>query len=121
MMKPKSAARGPQKACFDPFDRESDRKARRMTSIYQRKDRRWVARYTDVAGEQKYLYAGKRKDVEAKLDKAPEDQKQGLKPDADGITLAGYLEDWLSATTGTVAGSSFAPRKLYARKHITPA
>jgi hypothetical protein len=46
-----------------------------MTSIYQRKDKRWVAQYTDARGKQKYLYAAKRKDVKAKLDKALEDQK----------------------------------------------
>jgi hypothetical protein len=50
-----------------------------MTSIYQRKDKRWVAQYADAAGKQKYLYAAKRKDVKANLDKALEDHKQGLK------------------------------------------
>jgi integrase len=91
-----------------------------MTSIYRRKDKRWVAQYADAAGKQKYLYAAKRKDVKAKLDKALEDHKQGLKQDADKLTLSEYLEDWLSATTGTVAESSHALRKLYARKHIAP-
>jgi hypothetical protein len=97
-----------------PFDREFDRKRHEMTSIYQRKDKRWVAQYTDVTGKQKYLYAAKRKDVKAKLDKALEDQKQGLKQNADKLTLSEYLEDWLSATTGTVAESSH-DRRLYLR------
>jgi site-specific recombinase XerC len=92
-----------------------------MTSIYQRKDKRWVAQYTDASGKQKYLYAAKRKDVKAKLDKTLEDRKQGLKLGADKPTLSEYPEDWLSATTGTVAESSHALRKLYARKHIAPA
>ena len=91
-----------------------------MTSIYRRKDKRWVAQYADATGKQKYLYAAKRKDVKAKLDKALEDHKQGLKQDADKLTVSEYLEDWLSATTGTVAESSHALRKLYARKHIAP-
>lgn len=90
-----------------------------MTSIYQRKDKRWVAQYTDASGGQKYLYAGKRKDVKAKLDRVLEDQKQGLKNHK--LTLSEYLEDWLNATTGTVAESSHDLRKLYARKHIAPA
>lgn len=92
-----------------------------MTSIYQRKDKRWVAQYTDATGKQKYLYAAKRKDVKAKLEKALEDQKAGLKDGADKLTLGDYLEDWLSATTGTVAASSHDLRKLYARKHVAPA
>ena len=92
-----------------------------MTSIYQRKDKRWVAQYTDAGGKQKYLYAAKRKDVKAKLDKALGDQKQGLKQTADKLTLSEYLEDWLSATMGTVSESSHDLRKLYARKHIAPA
>ena len=92
-----------------------------MTSIYRRKDKRWVAQYTDATGKQKYLYASKRKEVKAKLDKVLEDQKQGLKQGADKLTLSEYLEDWLSATTGTVAESSHALRKLYARKHVAPA
>jgi hypothetical protein len=92
-----------------------------MMSIYQRKDKRWVAQYTDARGKQKYLYAAKRKDVKAKLDKALGDQKQGLKQSADKLTLSKYLEDWLSATTGTVSESSHDLRRLYARKHIAPA
>jgi hypothetical protein len=81
-----------------------------MASIYKRKDGRWVAQYTDASGKQKYLYASKRKDVRAKLDKVLEDQKEGLKQGADKLTLSKYLEDWLSATTGTVVESSHALR-----------
>lgn len=92
-----------------------------MASIYQRKDKRWVAQFVDAHGKNKYLYAAKRKDVKAKLDKVLEDQKQGLKQGADKLTLSDYLADWLSATTGTVAESSHDLRKLYALKHIAPA
>ena len=91
-----------------------------MASIYKRKDGRWVAQFVDQYGKNKYLYASKPKDVKAKLDKALEDQKEGLKKGADTITLSDYLEDWLRATKGTVAESSHDLRKLYARKHIAP-
>lgn len=46
-----------------------------------------MAQYTDARGKQKYLCAAKRKDVKAKLDKALEDQKQGLKQSADKLTF----------------------------------
>ena len=92
-----------------------------MPSIYRRKDGLYVAQYLDSTGKQKYLYARKRKDAKAKLAKALEDQEQGLKPDADKLTLGDYLEDWLSATEGTIAESSHALRKLYGRKHIAAA
>jgi integrase len=91
-----------------------------MASIYQRKDKRWVAQYTDAGGRQKYLYAAKRKEVKAKLDKALEAQKEGLKLGAEKLTLSEYLENWLSATAGTVSESSCALRKLYVRRHIAP-
>lgn len=92
-----------------------------MASIYKRKDGRWVAQYTDAAGKQKYLYASKRKEVKAKLDKVLESQKEGLKQGADKLTLSDYLSDWLAATESTVSESSYALRKLYALKHISPA
>jgi integrase len=113
--------RGPPTTHFNPFDRDFDRRGYRMPSIYKRNDGRWVAQFVDQYGKNKYLYASKRKDVKAKLDKALEAQEQDLKQGADTITLSEYLEDWLSATQGTVTESSYALRKLYARKHIAPA
>ena len=91
-----------------------------MSSIYRRKDGLYVAQFVDQYGKQKYLYARKRKDVKAKLDKALEAQEEGLKQGADKITLSEYLADWLSATESMVSESSFALRKLYANKHIAP-
>lgn len=77
-----------------------------MASSYQRRDKRWVAQYTDAIGKQKCFHPGKHKEVKAKLDGVLEDQKQGLKDGADKLTLSEYLEDWFSATTRTVAKSS---------------
>lgn len=105
---------------FTQFDRDFDRRGYRMPSIYQRKDKRWVAQFVDQYGKDKYLYASKRKDVKAKLAATLEAQEQGLKQGADKITLSEYLSDWLSATESTVSESSFALRKLYANKHIAP-
>ncbi len=92
-----------------------------MSSIYRRNDGLYVAQFVDENGKQKYLYARKRKEVKAKLGAALEAQAEGLKQGADKVTLSEYLEDWLGATTGTVAESSHALRRLYARKHISPA
>src|SRR4028119_1949113 len=50
-----------------------------------------------------------------------EAQEQGVKRGADKLTLSEYLADWLSATESTVSESSYALRRLYANKHITPA
>jgi hypothetical protein len=49
-----------------------------MPNIYQRKDERWFAQYLIATGKEKYLYASKRKNVKAKLDKALEAQTDGL-------------------------------------------
>ena len=92
-----------------------------MASIYKRNDGRWVAQFVDAYGKDKYLYAHRRKDVKSKLDAALEAQTAGLKQGADKLTLSEYLADWLSATESTVSESSYALRKLYARKHISPA
>ena len=113
--------RGPPTTLITPFDSDFDRREHRMTSIYQRKDKRWVAQFVDQYGKVKYLYASKRKDVKEKLAAALEAQEQGLKQGADKITLSEYLSDWLSATESTVSESSYSLRKLYANKHISPA
>jgi integrase len=92
-----------------------------MSSIYRRNEGLYIAQFVEENGKQKYLYARKRKDVKAKLAAALEAQEQGLKQGADKITLSKYLAYWLSSTESTVSESSYALRKLYASKHISPA
>ena len=92
-----------------------------MASIYQRNDGRWVAQYVTATGKAKYIYATKRKDVKAKLEKVLEAQAVGLLEDTEKLTVGQHLSDWLTATKSTVSESSYSLRVLYARKHISPA
>ncbi len=57
-----------------------------MASIYQRNDGRWVAQYVTATGKAKYIYATKRKDVKAKLEKVLEAQAVGLLEDTEKLT-----------------------------------
>ena len=78
----------------------------------KRKDGRWEGQYTvtmpDGTLKRKSVYAHTKKEVATKLRKAIADRDGGLVFEADGLTLAEYLERWLSdSVNGSVAESTF--------------
>jgi integrase len=64
-------------------------------SIYQRKDKRWVAYLRLPDGRKRFVYGDTRRDVSKRLSEAALAQRQGLLPTGPNQTLAQYLERWL--------------------------
>ena len=60
-----------------------------MGSVYQRQDRRWVAKYADVHGHWSYVYRGTRAEAEEALKEAIKDQEAGISPNK--LTVSDYL------------------------------
>ena len=94
-------------------------------SIYRRKDGRWVGQYTAHTAEgpkARYIYGKTRQAVAEKLAKAISERDGGLVFDAGKLTVAEYMDKWLSES----ARNRLRPKtyKDYAgltRNHIVPA
>ncbi len=68
-------------------------------SIYQAKsDGRWVAALILPSGKRKYLYGKTRKEVADKLREAQRSLDAGASLETDRMTVAAYLDKWLSAS-----------------------
>jgi integrase len=68
-------------------------------SVYQAKsDGRWVAALMLPSGKRKYLYAKTRKEVGEKLKAAVKDLDAGVDLGAGRLTVAQYLDKWLTAS-----------------------
>jgi integrase len=103
----------------------SKRRGNGEGSIYKRNDGRWVGQYlvhTAKGPKYRYLYGKTRREVDEKLTKAKADRDGGLVFDAGTLTLAEYMDQWLSET----AKNRLRPKtyKDYAgltQVHIAPA
>src|SRR5215218_7011882 len=93
-------------------------------TISRRKDGRWEARYTVQTGngpKRKVLYGKTRQEVAEKLTKAMADRDGGLIFEAAKMTVAEYLDRWLSdSVKGTVRISTFERHEAIIRVHIKP-
>ncbi len=69
------------------------RRGRGESSIYRRKDGRWVGQY-EVNGKRRYVYGRTRKEVAERLNKAIAERDAGLVFDAKNLALAEYLDRW---------------------------
>lgn len=94
-------------------------------SIYQRKDGRWVGQYTVQTADglkYRYIYGKARTDVAKKLTKAMADRDGGLIFDAGSLTVAEYLDRWLTdSVKGSVKAVTFGSYSALVRNHISPA
>jgi integrase len=67
-------------------------------AIFQRQDGRWVARLVLPTGKRKDMYAKTRKEAADKLKVAMKGVDDGLDLNVGRMTVASYLERWLSAS-----------------------
>lgn len=67
-------------------------------SVYQRQDGRWVASVMLPNGKRKSYYATTRKEVADKLKSAQKDIGDGVDLSADRVTVAQFLDRWLSSS-----------------------
>jgi integrase len=95
------------------------------SSIYRRKDGRWVGQYlvyTADSPKYHYIYGKTRTDVSKRLTKAMSDRDGELVFDAGSLTVEAYTTRWLSdSVKGTVRISTFERHEQYFRGHIRPA
>lgn len=89
----------------------------------KRKDGRWEGQYTvtlpDGTLKRKSVYARTKKEVARKLRGAIADRDGGLVFEAEGLTVAEYLERWLTdSVKESVAGSTFERYEQLSRLHI---
>jgi len=69
-------------------------------SLYQRKDGRWVAQYTDLKGKTRYLYRKTKTDAKRALRQALKARDDNYVP-ADKLTLGIYLDEWMDECKNT--------------------
>lgn len=89
-------------------------------TITRRKDGRWEARYTSGA-QRKTIYGKTRSEVAEKLAKAVVDRNDGLTYEAGSMTIAEYLQGWLTdAVRDTVRQRTYERYEQIVRVHLVP-
>ena len=91
-------------------------------SVFPRKDGRWVAQFiVEETGKPKHLYASTEKEAYEKLDKALQEQKQGILATGPNQQLGDYLNWWLEDVHKvTIRKSSYIRYRSALDKHILP-
>ena len=79
-------------------------------SVYQRKDGRWVAQYTDAKGKTRYLYRKTKTEAKKAL-------RQALK-DRDDIEM--YLDEWMDERRQTVSHRTWRVQESIIRCRVKP-
>jgi len=94
-------------------------------SVYRRKDGLWVGQYKVPTPEgtkkTKYIYSKTRKDAATKLTAAMAERDSGVVYDSEGLTVEGYLVEWLRSVRGTVRERTWKRSEEVVRLHIVPA
>jgi integrase len=93
-------------------------------SIYRRANGTWAAQYTvwTVERRKRCSVSGKtRAEVAGKLAKALSNREDGLVFDAGSLTVAGYLDRWLTdSVKDTVRLTTYQGYERICRLHIKP-
>ena len=78
--------------------------------------------HTPDGPKRKYIYGRKKKDVERRLAEAMGDAARGVVFDAEGATVAAYIERWLEySARGDLGHRAYANYRLMIRQHTSPA
>ena len=89
-----------------------------MSSVYQRKDGRWVGIYKDLEGSWRYVYRKTKPEAKQALSEAIKNQEEGISPDK--LTVSDYLEDWLENQKGVVSVRTLIVKRGNLQVHIYP-
>ncbi len=96
------------------------RRANGEGSIYQRKDKRWVAE-VEIAGKTQYFYGRKQSEVKAKLDDALEKARKGIYVKPTNITFEEWLDTWMNNyVQQRVGGTTLDKYESWIENHIKP-
>lgn len=85
-------------------------------SVFQRKDKKWCAKYKDTSGKWKYLYRRTKGEAKAALREALKDREERINP--TDLTVNNTLEAWLDETRFTVSYRTWVNRNGLYRCHI---
>jgi len=98
------------------------RRANGEGSIYQRKDGRWCAQYTDVDFKTRVMYGKTQREVKDKLKEIIRQLDAGMSVDGGKMTLAAWLVEWLETySRPMVQASTFANYHRAVHHRIIPA
>ncbi len=98
------------------------KRANREGSVRKRRLGLWEARYTDLQGKRRSLYAKTQSEASAKLRKALVERDGGVAFDAENITFGQFLQRWLAdSVKGSVRERTFDNYSYLARYHLAPA
>lgn len=105
-----------------PRERKRGKGIKGRGSVFPRKDGRWVAQFiVEETGEQKQLYAKTEKEAYEKLDKALQEQKQGILATGPNQKLGDFLNWWLEEVhKNTIRQSSYLSYRGMLNNHILP-
>ena len=81
---------------------------------------RWVAQATVDAGERRRFYGKTRAEANAKLQAALGAVRMGLPVPTDRLTVAEYLDDWLTGASRALRPSTASTYERHIRLHILP-
>jgi integrase len=88
-------------------------------SIYQRKDGRWAAQYTDAKGKTRYLYRKTKAEAKKALREALRDRDEGYVP-ADKLTVGMYLDEWMDERKNTISYRTWRSQESMIRNRVKP-
>jgi hypothetical protein len=87
--------------------------------VYQRKDRRWCAKYKDANATWRYLYRKTKAEAKQALRAALKDKDDNIVA-ADKLTLNDALDHWLEGMRDSVSLRTWTNRESLVRIHIKP-
>jgi integrase len=93
------------------------RRTKGTGSVYTRKDGRVVGEY-DVNGKTRYIYGRDEGEVAERVAGAIKNREAGI--DAANMTVAGYMDRWLTAIRDTVRVGTWKQYEMIVRLHIKP-
>lgn len=91
-------------------------------SIYQRKDKRWVASFKPEGEKRIYLYGKTRKEAYDKLQKAIQEEKQGILAKGPDRKVGDYLKQWLETIVKPLRRkNTYRQYRSMVNAHLIPA
>ncbi len=91
-------------------------------SFYKRKNGTWAAAMSLPDGRRKFYYGNTRDEVRRKLAAAVHAQDTGAFTDARGVTVGGFLDQWLAdVVKPSVRQWTYMGYEVHVRLHIKPA
>jgi integrase len=93
------------------------RRTKGTGSVYTRKDGRVVGEY-DVNGKTRYIYGRDEGEVAERVARAIKNRDAGI--DSENMTVAGYMDRWLTAIRDTVRVGTWKQYEMIVRLHIKP-